>query len=85
MGTLNLQAIILAVALIVTVILVIKYYQNIKKFLLEVRTELGKVSWSSRKELIDSTFVVIVATFAAGIFIGLVDVLLSKMLSLVYK
>lgn len=54
-------------------------------FLKEVRQELGKVSWSTREELIGSTFVVIIITSIMVAFIGVIDLILSKMLSLVYK
>jgi preprotein translocase subunit SecE len=54
-------------------------------FLKEVKAELGKVSWSTRQELIGSTLVVIVITFIAALFIGIIDVLLSKGLSIVFK
>jgi len=54
-------------------------------FLKEVRAELGKVSWSTRQELVGSTFVVIAITFITGVFIGLIDLLLSQILSLLFK
>ena len=54
-------------------------------FIKEVRTELGKVSWSTRKELLDSTVVVIAFTTIVTIFIGLVDIILSKLLSVLIK
>ncbi|MFA5411607.1 MAG: preprotein translocase subunit SecE [Candidatus Omnitrophota bacterium] len=54
-------------------------------FLQEVRQELGKVSWSSRQELIGSTLVVIVVTVIMALFIGIIDLLLSKALSLVFR
>jgi preprotein translocase subunit SecE len=54
-------------------------------FLKEVRVELSKVSWSSREELIGSTSVVLVITFILGVFIGIIDLLLSKGLSLIFK
>jgi preprotein translocase subunit SecE len=54
-------------------------------FLKEVRAELGKVAWSTRQELIGSTTVVIVTTFLLSIFIGLIDVVLSKFLSVIFK
>lgn len=53
-------------------------------FLKEVKLELGKVSWSTRQELIGSTFVVIVITGIMTVFIGIVDLFLSRMLSLVF-
>ena len=54
-------------------------------FLKEVKAELGKVSWSTREELIGSTFVVIVITGIMAIFIGAVDLFLSKALSMLFK
>ncbi|MFH2035604.1 MAG: preprotein translocase subunit SecE [Candidatus Zixiibacteriota bacterium] len=47
------------------------------RFLKEVRAELKKVTWPSRKELIGSTIVTVVVTFIISIFIGIVDRLLS--------
>ncbi len=54
-------------------------------FLKEVKAELGKVSWSSRQELIGSTAVVIVITSITAMFIGIIDVILSKILSVAFK
>ncbi len=54
-------------------------------FLKEVKVELGKVSWSTPRELMSSTVVVITTTVIATVFIGIVDVLLSKIVSLVFK
>lgn len=54
-------------------------------FLKEVKVELTKVSWSTREELIGATGVVIVITAIMAVFIGTVDVLLSKILSVVFK
>lgn len=55
------------------------------KFLKEVKVELGKVAWSTRQELIDSTIMVIVITIITAIFIGIIDLFLSKLLSLLFK
>ena len=54
-------------------------------FLREVKIELSKVSWSTREELIGATIVVIMVTAILAIYIGSVDALLSKALSLVFK
>ena len=54
-------------------------------FLKEVRVELGKVAWSTRQELLGSTMVVIVITGIMAVFIGLVDISLSKILSMLFK
>ena len=54
-------------------------------FVKEVKTELGKVSWSTREELVGSTAVVIVVTFITAIFIGVIDLMLSKALSMLFR
>jgi len=60
-------------------------FKKITGFLKEVKIELNKVSWSTRQELIGSTVVVIAVTFIMAVFIGLVDILLSHILRLVFK
>jgi preprotein translocase subunit SecE len=47
------------------------------KFLQEVRTELNKVTWPTRQELIGSTIVTVVVTLIISVFIGIVDRILS--------
>ena len=54
-------------------------------FIREVKAELGKVAWSSRQELMDSTIIVIVITALMAAFIGAIDISLSKGLSLLLK
>lgn len=54
-------------------------------FIKEVRAELGKVAWSTREELMTSTIVVIVVTSILGVFIGVLDIFLSKLLSLLFR
>jgi preprotein translocase subunit SecE len=56
-----------------------------KNFINEVKVELTKVSWSTRQELIGATSVVIVITSLMAVFIGSIDLFLSKMLSIVFK
>ncbi len=58
--------------------------ERIKLYLSETRTELKKVTWPSRQDLIDSTKVVIVATLIMTVFIGIVDQVLSRIIKLVF-
>lgn len=58
--------------------------ERIKLFLSETRTELKKVTWPTREELRESTYVVIVSTFIVTIFIGVVDQILSRIIRLVF-
>ncbi|MDD4900083.1 MAG: preprotein translocase subunit SecE [Candidatus Omnitrophica bacterium] len=83
--TSNLKAIILSVVVIGIVLLVVKNYKKIKQFLTEVKQELEKVSWSTREELIGSTVVVITITAITAVFIGIIDLFLSKILSVMFK
>jgi len=63
----------------------VNVFKKAANFLSEVKQELAKVAWSSRRELIDSTIVVIVVTAIASLFIGLIDIALSKFLSILFK
>ena len=53
--------------------------EKIKQFLKEVKSELTKVTWTSKQELIYSTYVVIVVSIVLSIFIGIVDMMLSNL------
>ena len=48
------------------------------KFLSEVKVEVKKVTWPSRKEAIGGTTVVVIVVFLVALFLGIVDALLSK-------
>jgi preprotein translocase subunit SecE len=58
--------------------------ERAKIYIAETRTELKKVTWPSRQDLIDSTKVVIVATLIVTAFIGVVDQVLSRIVKLVF-
>ena len=48
------------------------------QFLSEVKGEVKKVTWPSKKEALGGTAVVLVVVFVMALFLGLVDLLLSK-------
>ena len=58
---------------------------KVAKFITEVKTELKKVSWPTKSELINSTIVVIVAVVIMAIFIGLCDVVLSNAINFILR
>jgi preprotein translocase subunit SecE len=60
-------------------------FQKVIQFLREVMEELGKVSWSDRKQIIGSTVIVILLVIAVAIFVGLVDFGLSIILGILIK
>ena len=56
-----------------------------KQFLREVKTELKKVTWPSRKDTLSGTLVVLVAVFIIAIFLGIVDSGLSNLIKELLK
>jgi preprotein translocase subunit SecE len=56
---------------------------RMRTFLREVRIEMKKVTWPTRKELIKSTGVVIVAVVVAAAFIGVFDALWNWLVGVV--
>lgn len=56
-----------------------------RKFIGEVLSELKKVNWSTRKEVLEATQVVFVSSVLLGFFIGGTDFILSKLLGLLIK
>ncbi len=60
-------------------------WEQLVRFLREVRTEIRKVNWPSKKELVGSTIVVIVSVFILSFFLGVVDVTLQKLVTYVLR
>ncbi len=60
-------------------------FNRIKKYILEVIAELKRVSWVKRKELLSTTVVVIILSFILAIFVGIFDLIFSRILSLVIR
>ena len=58
-------------------------FEKVKQFLKEVKIELKKVVWPTRKDTIASTTVVIILVFIIAIFLGLVDFGLSKIIRVI--
>jgi preprotein translocase subunit SecE len=56
---------------------------RIRTFFREVRVEMKKVTWPTRKELLKSTGVVIVAVVIAAVFIGVFDYIWSVVVNAV--
>jgi len=54
--------------------------EGAKQFLREVKTELKKVTWPSRKDALAGTAVVLVAVFVIALFLGIVDSGLSNLI-----
>jgi len=58
---------------------------KIKKFIGEVLAEMKKVSWTTRRELVDSTLIVILSSFLLGLFVGVIDFAFSKGVAVIIR
>ena len=60
-------------------------FDNIKNFFKEVKQEIKKVVFPSRDEVIGSTKVVLALVLIIAVFLGLIDLLLSKLVGMVVR
>ena len=61
------------------------YAERVINFLQEVRSETKKVTWPSRKDVLGSTLVVVLAVFIIAGFLGIVDFGLSLVVGSLMK
>ncbi len=60
-------------------------FERIKIFFKEVKVEAKKVNYPSKDELIGSTWVVITTVVVVSVFLGIVDISLSKIIKLLVR
>jgi preprotein translocase subunit SecE len=58
-------------------------FEKAKQFLKEVKIELKKVVWPTRKDTIASTSVVLIIVMIIAFFLGLADLGLSRIIRLI--
>jgi len=58
--------------------------ERVQEFVKDVRMESTKVSWPTRDELRDSTIVVLVTVVLVAAFIGIVDLILTFSVGLLF-
>lgn len=58
-------------------------FARLGRYFREVRSELRKVVWPSRQELITYTIVVLVVVAVVSAFLGIVDIAVSELLTLI--
>lgn len=56
---------------------------NIAKFLREVKVEMKKVTWPTKDSVVKMTSLVIIVSLIVGIYIGIVDVALAKVMEVI--
>lgn len=59
--------------------------EKIKQFFREVKIEVGKVVYPNRDELIGSTWVVIITVLIVSIFLGIIDLSLTRLVELALR
>ncbi len=59
--------------------------RNLITFYGDVKTELKKVTWPSKKEVYSTTMVVIVTVFFFGVYLFLVDILLRNSVQQIFS
>jgi preprotein translocase subunit SecE len=57
-------------------------FVTVREFLEEVAQELKRSSWPTRKELVDSTLVVILTVLILGVFVATADYVLVRIVRL---
>ena len=62
-----------------------KAIENVKTFLNEVKSEMKKVSWSSRSELVSSAWIVIVSVVIFTFILGFFDFSFSKIIHMLMR
>ncbi len=60
-------------------------FKRIAEFFQDVKLELKKVVFPTKKEVIGSTWVVIVCVLIASVFLGIVDMSLAKFMTAIFK
>ena len=58
---------------------------QVREFMKDVRLESTKISWPTRKELQESTVVVLVTVLLVTVFVGVVDQGLTVLVGLLFR
>ncbi len=81
----NVELIIRGISVLFGAILFVVLYKNdqANQFMNEVMTELSRVTWPTQKETTSATFIVLVTVLIAGMILGFLDYVWTKLLQLV--
>jgi preprotein translocase subunit SecE len=60
-------------------------FHKIINFIKEARAELKKVTWPNRKQLVSSTIVVMITVVLVAIFLGIVDLIFSRVVTIILQ
>jgi preprotein translocase subunit SecE len=56
-----------------------------RRFLAEVRNEMGRVTWPNRKEVYATTIVVILTSILFGVYLWVIDLVLNGIMGRVFR
>jgi len=62
-----------------------EFLKRVKEFFEEVTGEFRRVNWPSRQDVAASTAVVLVVVFVLAMYLGAVDVALSRLVGVILK
>lgn len=62
----------------------VEWFRKFPKFLKEVRLEVKKTTFPNRSEVTNTTIVVIIVVFIFGIYLWLVDLIVSSLLTYLF-
>jgi preprotein translocase subunit SecE len=62
-----------------------RMFKKIAEFIQEVKLELKKVVFPTKKEVIGSTWVVITTVLISALFLGMVDMVLARFISVAFR
>jgi preprotein translocase subunit SecE len=62
-----------------------EFLRRLKEFFQEVAAEFRRVNWPSRNDVTSSTVVVLVVVFVLAMYLGAVDVALSRLVGVILK
>jgi preprotein translocase subunit SecE len=62
-----------------------EFLRRLKEFFQEVAAEFRRVTWPSRNDVTSSTVVVLVVVFVLAMYLGAVDVALSRLVGVILK
>ena len=61
------------------------WWGRTRRFLAEVRNEMGRVTWPGRKEVYATTIVVILTSILFGVYLGALDLLLDRLMQWIFR
>lgn len=84
-NALIINAAIIAVIIIICVVLAVKFRTKLAAFFRSVKSELGKIVWSSKENTRKSFLVVIIVAVAIAIIIGILDLAFTNGIGMLNK